>query len=77
MVAQMKHSNSIKSAEHRNGCWGREPFVDAYRSSAFAGGEIIENFSDGEPCRYTLSDLGAADKGCTGCARKQEVKREG
>lgn len=52
----------------RNGCSDRKPYVAAYLSGY---GQVIKNFSAGQPCQYTHSELGQADKGCTGCKWRQ------
>jgi hypothetical protein len=66
---------------HRNGCHNRADFVDkrivqdgCFEYSLTVKVVSIPNFSAREPCQYTLSRLGQADQGCTGCTwRKGET----
>lgn len=53
----------------RNGCFDRKPYVATYLSSY---GQVLKNFSAGQPCQYTKSKLGQADQGCTGCKWRQQ-----
>jgi hypothetical protein len=47
-----------------NGCHNRPPFVAFI---TLKDGSKMPNFSHGQPCKYTESDLGQKDAGCTGC----------
>lgn len=49
---------------HLNGCHDRPPFSPVV---TLKDGKTIPNFSYGQPCKYTHSDLGRLDLGCTGC----------
>lgn len=52
------------STPQRNGCFDRPEFVEFNELSPT---QKIPNFSFGQPCKYTDSDLGAIDEGCKGC----------
>lgn len=76
-----------------NGCHDRAPFKaemhvqDGWSASAYENTRAITTrsqvvkpvpFRMAADCRYTHSDLGQADKGCTGCRwKKGEGKRNG
>ncbi len=65
-----------------NGCHNREPFKD---------GQVLHGISSttGQPvrvfianrmnpnCQYTKTELGQADKGCTGCKWRKDLSTEG
>ena len=56
--------------ERKNGCHNRAPFVQFL---VFTPEQQIPNVFAGQPCKYTLSDLGQADKGCDGCRHRTEA----
>jgi hypothetical protein len=58
-------------------CHNREPFCERrivqdgrFDYSLTPKIVSIANFSEGEPCRYTSSDLGRTDGGCRDCVHK-------
>jgi hypothetical protein len=76
-----------------NGCHGRAPFKpemhvqNGWHHRVVQVGDQLAlertarmvdvPFRMAQDCRYTLTDLGQADKGCTGCRWKVEGKGNG
>lgn len=55
--------------QHKNGCHDRPAFVAEYPLS---DGRMQKNAFAGKPCEYRHSELGKADSGCDGCARRSD-----
>jgi hypothetical protein len=72
----------MNTQKRRNGCFDRPAFAQTQtigRELVLEDGALVSrpvqipNFSAADSsCRYTLSDLGQADKGCLGCCWRVE-----
>jgi hypothetical protein len=72
----------MNTATHRNGCHNRAPYRSHIaRDGYWCDGHVLTikavsiAHRMSKPCQYTLSSLGQADKGCTGCRHKQDLHK--